>query len=64
MLLPKDNFKLPSKDWEWETIWYVDKHPEFNDDDGWSYANDFGGNFHKAQGTFDVVRRRKWIRIC
>jgi hypothetical protein len=23
--IPKDSFKLPGKDWEWEDIWYVEK---------------------------------------
>lgn len=64
MQLPKDSFKLPAKDWEWEDIWHVDKHPEFTDDEGWSYAVDFSSPFHKHQGLFDVVRKRKWVRVC
>ncbi|CDW73311.1 tectonin beta-propeller repeat-containing protein 1 [Stylonychia lemnae] len=64
MQLPKEAFKLPSKDWEWEDIWHVDKHPEFTDDDGWSYGVDFSSPFHKHQGMFDVVRKRKWVRVC
>jgi hypothetical protein len=64
MSLPKDQFKLPVKDWQWETIWYVDKHQEFTDSEGWTYATDFHGTYKKNQGAFDVVRRRKWIRVC
>ena len=59
MYLPKDSFKLPGKDWEWEDIWHVDKHPEFTDDEGWIYSVDFGSPGHKYQGIFDVVRKRK-----
>ena len=47
MYLPKDSFKLPGKDWEWEDIWHVDKHPEFTDDEGWIYSVDFGSPGHK-----------------
>ncbi len=64
MNLPKDSFKLPGKDWEWEDIWHVDKHPEFTDDDGWIYSVDFTAPGHKYQGIFDVVRKRKWVRVC
>jgi hypothetical protein len=62
--LPKETFKIPGIDWEWEDIWYVDKHLEFQDDDGWSYGVDFASPFHKHQGLFDVVRKRKWVRVC
>ncbi len=64
MNIPKDSFKLPGKDWEWEDIWYVEKQREFTDDNGWQYAVDFGSNFHGTKALFDVVRRRKWIRVC
>lgn len=47
MHLPKEAFKLDSKEWQWEDIWHVDKHPEFTDDEGWSYGVDFSSPFHK-----------------
>lgn len=64
MNLPKDSFKLPGKNWEWQDIWYVEKLPEFTDEQGWQYAVDFNANFHAQKGLFDVVRRRKWVRVC
>lgn len=64
MNLPKESFKLPGKEWEWEDIWYVEKSAEFTDENGWQYAVDFNGNFHGHKGIFDAVRRRKWIRVC
>ncbi|TNV82072.1 hypothetical protein FGO68_gene11220 [Halteria grandinella] len=64
MQLPKDSFKLPNGNWEWADIWHVEKLPEFTDEQGWQYAVDFNGNFHAQKGLFDVVRRRKWLRVC
>lgn len=64
LYLPKESFSLPGKEWGWDTIWYIDKHNEFTDESGWTYAIDFTSNFHKRQNTFDVVRRRKWVRMC
>ena len=61
--IPKDSFKLPGKEWEWSDIWHVEKLPEFTDDDGWQYAVDFTSPFHKNLGLFDMVRKRKWIRV-
>ena len=64
MSLPKDSFKLPGRDWEWEDIWHVEKLPEFTDQEGWQYGIDFNSNFHGTKGIFDAVRRRKWVRVC
>ena len=64
MNLPKDSFKLPGKDWEWEDIWHVEKTPDQTDPDGWQYALDFNYNFHGTKGIFDSVRRKKWVRVC
>lgn len=55
---------MPGKEWEWEDIWYVEKVADVTDDEGWQYAVDFKGPFHKQQGLIDVIRRRKWIRVC
>lgn len=41
MYLPKEQFKLPDNQWEWETIWFIDKNPEFTDESGWQYSSDF-----------------------
>ena len=66
MYLPKDNFTLPgpSSEWEWETIWFIDKDSDFTDEQGWQYSSDFTYPFRKSMGLLDVVRRRKWVRIC
>jgi len=70
MHLPKESFKLPTpangggREWEWEDIWHVEKIPEFTDSNGWQYAVDFNSNFHGHKNLLDVVRRRKWVRVC
>ncbi len=64
MTLPKESFKLPSNQWEWEDIWHVEKLPEFTDNEGWSYSIDFNSPFHSAKGMLDAVRRRKWVRVA
>jgi len=70
MHLPKESFSLPTpangggKEWEWEDIWHVEKIPEFTDANGWQYAVDFNSNFHGHKNLLDVVRRRKWVRVC
>lgn len=64
MTLPKESFRLPSSQWEWEDIWHVERLPEFTDADGWQYSIDFNSTFHAAKGMLDAVRRRKWIRVA
>ena len=55
---------MPDKYWEWVDIWHIEKNDEFTDDNGWQYAVDFKSNYHKSSGLLDVVRKRKWVRIC
>ena len=62
--IAKDEHKLPGKTWVWKTIWFVEKHPDQTDDDGWTYATDFRSKFKKNKGMGDLVRRRKWVRVC
>ena len=63
--LPKNSILLPvDGDWKWETGWEIAKDPNFNDKNGWCYANDFNGPFKKTRGLLDFVRRRKWVRVA
>ena len=62
--IPKSTFKLPSKDWKWLEEWqvYID---DDTDTEGWSYASDFSAiRYSNKCGSMDLVRRRKWTRIC
>ena len=63
--LPKSSILLPiDGDWQWDTEWEIQKDPNFNDKNGWSFAHDFNGPFKKARGLLDLVRRRKWVRVA
>jgi len=63
--LPKNSILLPiDGDWKWETGWEIQKDANFNDKNGWCYANDFNSPFKKTRGLLDFVRRRKWVRVA
>ena len=61
--------RLPG-DFTWEDDWRVDKTYTPCDPDGWSYALGFGkleqdlerGESSGANSTFDMARRRRWVR--
>ena len=43
----------------------IDYHPpEEADREGWQYATDFPSRYHPSKGSFDYVRRRRWMRKC
>ncbi|XP_077979887.1 tectonin beta-propeller repeat-containing protein 1-like [Glandiceps talaboti] len=57
--------KLPSPHWQWINDWTVDYTLEGGtDQEGWQYANDFPGWYHKDKKWKDYVRRRRWVRKC
>lgn len=61
---PREKFKLPGDDWQWDGEWRVAKDGK-GDEEGWEYAPDFyRKEFHSSKATFDVVRKRKWTRTC
>ena len=62
--LPKEDFKLPSKSWQWESDWYVDDNIEGEplEPEGWSYAIDFPMTFTSDKRWNSLVRRRRWLR--
>ncbi|XP_035211237.1 tectonin beta-propeller repeat-containing protein 1-like isoform X2 [Stegodyphus dumicola] len=62
--LPKENFHLPSKSWEWEGDWYVEDNLEGQplEPEGWTYAADFPATYGPNKSWNSCVRRRKWIR--
>ena len=64
MELSFDYYSLPGENWKWTGDWRVDRDLELTDSEGWMYAVDFTKPFHKKNSTFDMVRRRKWIRSC
>lgn len=59
---------LPSQEWEWAGRWALDYtvNPDPLEHDGWAYAADFtlcgGVKGLDNQGSFDSIRRRKWMR--
>ena len=62
---------LPNDKWRWTGPWSwkpIDTPlsrggiPRF-DAQGWEYAKDFGAKYHNHNATFDVVRRRRWVRV-
>jgi len=61
--------KLPG-DFKWEDEWRLDKTYTTCDGDGWSYAVTFAGleqdlergESSGSNSTFDLVRRRRWVR--
>lgn len=61
--------KLPG-DFKWEEEWRVDKAYTPCDADGWSYGTSFAaleqalerGESQAVGGTFDLTRRRRWVR--
>jgi hypothetical protein len=64
MHLPKESFKLPGPEWAWRTTWLPDVNSDQTDEEGWMYAIDFNSPWSAKSGAFDVVRRRKWARVC
>ena len=59
----KDNFKLPSKHWQWITDWIIDYQAYSGvDKEGWQYASDFPFEYHNEKRFLDYVRRRRWYR--
>ena len=65
----KDEFKLPSHDWEWQDDWKIDRWTYKTgvdiDDDGFEYSLRFGSFVEgkpRLCSNFDCVRRRRWIR--
>ena len=61
----KDTMTLPNRHWTWMSDWVVDYHPpDGADRDGWQYATDYPNRYHGQKGSFDYVRRRRWIRKC
>lgn len=49
--------------WRWLNEWTRVGNTRTTDDEGWSYAVDFGAvDFHATKATIDFVRKRKWIR--
>ena len=57
--LKRDEFKLPSELWTWETDWEFEK----NMSDGWEYATDFPANYYPSFFLTSCVRRKKWTRM-
>jgi hypothetical protein len=57
----REDFTLPSEDWEWKTQWRVD-HTDA-DEEGWRYALDFSSSHWGPSDTLKYVRRRKWYRV-
>jgi hypothetical protein len=61
--------KLPG-DFRWTDEWRIDKTYTTTDADGWSYAGTFAalesslerGESSGANSTFDMARRRRWVR--
>ena len=61
--------RLPS-DFKWMDDWHLDKTYAACDKDGWSYAGTFAGleqDLERGESsgvnrTFDMVRRRRWVR--
>lgn len=39
--LDKKQFQLPSEDWEWIQDWTPEVHPNYTDEQGWQYSDDF-----------------------
>jgi hypothetical protein len=37
---------------------------EETDEEGFSYGSDFAGAWRKGKKMLDVVRRRRWVRLC
>ncbi|GIY40723.1 tectonin beta-propeller repeat-containing protein, partial [Caerostris extrusa] len=62
--LPQENFKLPSKSWDWEEEWYVEDNLDGQPlgPEGWTYAADFPVSYSPNKTWNSLVRRRKWIR--
>ncbi|XP_064613719.1 tectonin beta-propeller repeat-containing protein 1-like isoform X2 [Liolophura sinensis] len=62
--LPKENFELPSPNWEWEGEWQVDENMggEVSGLVGWQYAVNWLSKFSAEQTWKTYVRRRKWVR--
>ncbi|KAH9513017.1 Tectonin beta-propeller repeat-containing protein 1 [Bulinus truncatus] len=62
---PKENFRLPSSNWEWEGDWLIDEnlHGEVISREGWQYAVDFPREYFPEKHWNSFVRRRKWIRF-
>ncbi|XP_070581282.1 tectonin beta-propeller repeat-containing protein 1-like isoform X2 [Ptychodera flava] len=57
--------QLPSPHWQWVDEWSVDYTLEGGTDkEGWQYANDFPGWYHKDKKWKDYVRRRRLVRKC
>ncbi|XP_054724714.1 tectonin beta-propeller repeat-containing protein 1-like [Uloborus diversus] len=62
--LPKNNFSLPSKGWEWEEEWYIEDNLKGQplEPEGWTYAVDFPAKYGPNKIWNSCVRRRKWVR--
>jgi hypothetical protein len=49
--------------WRWLNEWTRVGNARTTDDEGWSYAVDFGAaDFHATKAAIDFARKRKWIR--
>jgi hypothetical protein len=55
-----DRFPLPPG-YAWNGPWEVHKDTG-TDSEGWTYAVDFPGRFHKDKTVTSMVRRRRWYR--
>ncbi|CAH0558227.1 unnamed protein product [Brassicogethes aeneus] len=61
----RDQVKLLSMRWQWQSDWMTDFHvPGGVDGDGWQYAVDFPATYHANKHFTDYVRRRRWYRRC
>lgn len=58
----KEDFTLPSSDWQWISDWRVDTERSGVDSDGWEYAINWNLQWSAVRGAATYVRRRKWIR--
>lgn len=62
--LPKESFKMPSKNWVWENEWFVEDNIDGEPlgVEGWTYSVDFPMEYGPERKWNSLVRRRKWLR--
>lgn len=62
--------KLPNKHFKWTSEWIISReaagidHDGTYDKDGWQYALDWSKKFNGTPALSDLIRRRRWVRLC
>lgn len=50
--------------YEWTGEWRVMINLDETDEEGFQYSSDFLTSFHREKKLLDVIRRRRWTRLC